>query len=271
MQIIKDINLLGDTLYSLKPIAEYGMQHGAYTVLTAPHGFATEMLRQELGSQHLCADLGAIRGSEAVIDLSAGTAGQLAAMYLWQTGHGLHISECYAQMLDVDCTAWHGDFRPLTGWVRGRRQVDTQNPYVVIAPFSRSCSRHAGLPPNKTPDHKRWTLLLAWLSSRTLTPKILTGPDESWTGCEADTVSADTLDALVSLLTGATAVITVDNGVGHVASALGCRTIILWPPVSNPTFIAPTYNPGTTLIYARPGNIRADQLCTLISGRLRCQ
>jgi len=235
-------------------------------VLGVGAGFAGEMLRRQFeGSFHI-GDMGlliGIHGLHNVIDLSAGRAAALAGARLHATGRRMHISECYAELLGVSTEAWHGDFTPLTGWA-GPVSPHAWTPYVLIAPFSRSCARNAGLRPNKTPDHERWGLLISQLRSTGFEPVVLLGVDEYWTGTNVATVHASSLQTLEVLLRRASAVISVDNGIGHVASALGCRTLILWPPISSVPFIGPVWNKKTTLLYMHPERIRAPQLRDIV-------
>lgn len=265
MIAVSNVNLLGDTLYSLKPLAELRMQRpDEEIVVGVGPGFAGDMVRAQFG--RLLQIVAVEDLPQSRIELSAGVAAQIAVQALLRYGRRLHLSQCFAGLLGLDVGAWRGCFRPLMGWADGPFRISglAHGLYVLLAPFSRSCSRHAGMRPNKTPDHDRWTLLVEWLRERGRWPRVLVGPGEQWTGCPVDTVSADSLPDLVRLLTGAESIITVDNGIGHVASALGCRVLILWPPVSSVDFIGPTWNPATTLLYMRPERVRADQLLDII-------
>jgi len=259
MKIIRAVNLLGDSLYLLKPIAEYRMQHpGAVFQIGVMPGFAGDLVRAQFG-KFFVRDMQTLEGEANAIDLSAGRAAHEARIEMIATREHLHISECYARLLGVEVDGWQRDFSPLMGWANGARSDPTMATYTVIAPFSRSCARHAGMRPNKTPDLERWGLLIDWLRHIGHKPHVLVGPGEIWP-FGGNTVTVESLPYLIKLLCGASTVITVDNGIGHIASALGCRTLILWPPVSSVDFIGPIWNKKTTLMYMRPERIRADQL-----------
>jgi len=123
--------------------------------------------------------------------------------------------------------------------------------------------------PNKTPDLERWGLLIQDLQARGIGVIVSRGGNDFWTGVPVSLASTESLQDLMALLTGAVAVITVDNGIGHIASALECQTLILWPPVSSVPFIAPTWSKTTTLLYMQPARVRADQLRDLVMKELK--
>ena len=265
---IRNVNLLGDTLYTLRPIAELHMErpHEEIRIGVLGNGFAAQMVRRQFGGLHEIVDAGTLAGD--VIDLSAGNAARACEdMMRADQFHRPHISEGFAKLLGIE-NYWMGAIAPLTGWfskgLHGPLDVGYAA-YAIIAPFSRSCSRHSGRRPNKTPNHDKWSGVIEWLrDKRHLTPYILVAPGEVWAGATCRQIEAVTLDTLANLLAFSDLVISVDNGIGHVASAVGARTVILWPPMSAEHFIAPTYNPGTTLLKMHPERIRAEQLLRLI-------
>jgi hypothetical protein len=270
MRVLRAVNLMGDSLYLLKPVAEFHMQRPKldFIVGVAP-GFAGDLFRRQFGGLFPIEDMGTLEREKNILDLSAGKAAELAVKRLFTDRRGLHISECYADMLAVDVRRWQRDFRPLTGWARGFTSEPLQSaPYVLIAPFSKSCSSHRSLRPNKTVDHLRWGLTIKSLEESGFDVNILVGPGEVWTGKRGATVGATALEDLVRILCSATYVISVDNGVAHIASALGCRTLILWPPITSIPFIGPVWNKKTTLMCMRPDRVRADQLMRLVQKEL---
>ena len=275
MRVIRAVNLLGDSLYLLKPIAEYRMQRpqGEEFAVGVMPGFAGDLLRAQFG-RGLVRDMATLEDEPDIIYLSAGHAAQYAVQRLINHNERLHISECYAALIGAKTDRWNRDFSPLMGWANGKRWdpvvrlANRTHGYAVIAPFSKSCSRWSGSRPNKTPDHERWTLVIDWIKQNGFEPKDLTAPDENWTLNKDWIETADSLTALIKLLCGASFVITVDNGIGHIASALGCRTLILWPPITSVDFIGPIWNKGTTLMYMHPERIKADQLLRLVQKEL---
>jgi hypothetical protein len=264
---IHNVNLLGDCLYTLRPIAELHMQHPHEQIRigVAGEGFAAQMVRQQFEPMLRVVDAGTLSGT--VIDLGAGhCADAIEQVMLMDHNRRPHISEGFAWLLGVKTDHWLGVPAPLTGWARvwTNKPVDDV-PYAIIAPFSKSCSRNHGLRPNKTPNHDKWTGVIEWLrEERGLEPCVLVAPGEVWTGVKCEMIEALNLDALTNILNNASLVISVDNGVAHMASALRRRVLILWPPMSAIHFIAPVYNDRTKLLLMHPERIRAEQLLRLI-------
>ena len=262
---IRNVNLLGDTLYTLKPIAELHMQRPEEEIrIGVGGGFAAQMVRKQFGGMLEVVDAGDLRGD--VIDLSAGDAAR-AVEDMMRTDCDLrpHISEGFAEILGVDTSGWNGNIAPLTGWWSLGRRGPLAKGYAIIAPFSKSCSRHTGRRPNKTPDLDKWNGVIRWMrDERGLTPYVLVAPGEEWTGATCSQIEAVTLDTLANMMAFSDLVISVDNGIGHVASAVGARTLILWPPMSAIYFIAPIFNPKTRLLLMRPDRIQTHQLQALV-------
>jgi len=266
MIVIRNVNLLGDTLYTLRPIAELHMQKPLeQIVIGVGQDLAGEMVRRQFPmlSVRDAGTLSPVENAQA-IDLTAGRAAQLAVVQLYQYHRRVHISQCFAWLLGVNTDHWVGVPAPLTGWANIHpRNTDVH--YALIAPFSRSCSRHVGMRPNKTPDHERWMQVIEWLrDERGLQPTILAGPNDNWTGFQCAKTTASDLDDMTNLLRHADLILTVDNGIGHLASALGCKTLILWPPMSGVDFIGPLYNKSTRLLFMHPERVRGDQLLEII-------
>jgi len=267
--IISNINLLGDTVYTLKPIAELSMQRPREEIVVGVAGdMSGEMVRRQFNGTSIKVVV-ADTLEHADVTLSAGEAARLCTAHLLRYGSYIHLSECFAQMLGVDSSHWRGDVSPLIGWTEHKGVKRELAPYVVISAFSRSCSRNMGMRPNKTPDLERWGLLIQDLQARGIGVIVSRGGNDFWTGVPVSLASTESLQDLMALLTGAVAVITVDNGIGHIASALECQTLILWPPVSSVPFIAPTWSKTTTLLYMQPARVRADQLRDLVMKELK--
>ncbi len=270
MKTLRATNLLGDSLYLLKPIAELGMQFTEDFVVGVGSGFGGDLFRLQFGDTLKIQDMGTLENERDIIDLSAGRAAKIAVQHLVSGHDRPHISECYAEILGVNTAGWKYDFSPLTGWAQGKSSnpISSGFHYAIIAPFSSSCSRHSGMRPNKTPDHERWSLLISWIRSTGIEPIILVGNNEKWTGCNVLEWTATSVRMLTEMLCEAVYVISVDNVVGHIASALRCKSIILWPPVSSVQFIGPTWNKKTKLLYMHPERVRADQLLSIVKKEL---
>jgi hypothetical protein len=269
--IINATNLLGDSLYSLQPINEYlEAQEENNTILIADRGLAYQMFSTtfEYGNPEIFDNIDeAIRSLDPgedvkIIRLDAGTSGHICFTSAQQTGKQLHISEGFAQMLGITLKEPVLPYAPWCNWEKKQDKITR----IGISPFSRSCSRHTGELPNKTLDDWKWNPLQAFFRMHCDEFCVLGGPKDRLTACpisEDEYWSAKSFDDLRRKLKSLTVLITVDNGLGHIASALNVPTIILWPKVSSMEFIGPLWAPRTKYIYGiDPNEIKPATILT---------
>lgn len=166
-------------------------------------------------------------------------------------GRQLHISEGYSKILGVTLNT----IKPTTVWQRvdGSERLD---PFILISPFSRSCSVHT--PPfkaNKTIEDWKWEHLIHHLRKQGLPIKVLAGPNDFLKKCSIgvdDYITCKSLYELELTLKSSAMLVTVDNGIGHVAAALELPMIYLWPKVSSLEFIAPIWNKKAKYLILEP-------------------
>jgi len=157
--------------------------------------------------------------------------------------HKTHIAVAFARMLGVARIA-DEDFRL---YYEPKSQVqleDYEKGLVVISPFSRSCSSQSGGPPNKMLRWETWKPLLRFL--RTLGPIACVGAqgdramdlelleDEYFTGLP--------LERVAQILKHAKLVVTIDNGIGHLAASQMSRMILFYPACLGTHWILPIGN-----------------------------
>jgi hypothetical protein len=250
MITVNATNLIGDTLYTLRPIEQWitlkNIDVNELTIVAHP-GLAYEMMRDTFPLVDVVA--GHHERPMSVEDvemrLSAGDSGKWCFERM-RGSKGPHISEGYAALLGIEFQGT--DISPLTHWVRSPTYDRTKREYILFCPFSSSCSRHTTGKANKTLDDWKWEPLRQYYSKFGMEIKILGAPGERLQGpkfSEDQYYSAKYLVALESIMKKAALVVTLDNGMLHVASALRVPTIALWPPVSCIDFIAPGYTPTT--------------------------
>jgi len=271
--IINAVNLLGDSLYSLTPIKEYIKVHGSTDafgitnlLLVADRGLAFQMFQEVFPYEVLFDDIDAairayshiydVRQDMRIIPLSAGTSGEICFKHMQNTNQQMHISEGYAQMLGVTIPSinppeFHVDEEELDAF----KDHDQNIIRIGISPFSRSCSRHSGQLPNKTLDDWKWMHLINYLRPHCTEFSVIGGPKDRLVNVavsQEEYFAASSWDELKFKLKSLDMFVTVDNGLGHIASALGVPTIILWPVVSSIEFIAPLWAPTTRYIKLEP-------------------
>jgi len=150
-------------------------------------------------------------------------------------------------MLGVDI---EGRLEPPADWQRYYGQT-FEKEYALISPFSRSCSRHSGEIPNKTLDDWKWEPVIRYLRRHGHTVKVVGTPKDRLKNNsipESDYISASNLAELELILKKSSIMISVDNGLAHMASALNVKLLLLWPQVSCVEFICPAWSPQTAVL-----------------------
>ena len=144
---------------------------------------------------------------------------------------------------------------------------------VIFSPFSASCTSQErdkvtrellGKPPNKMlPEHK-WLPLIEYF--RSLGPVRIVGgrkeiPPESWklTMEEQECLGLGIPETAL-LMSQAKLVVTVDNGMGHLAASQDANHVVLYPMVLSLGFIVPWGANYTVPIQIDPNEVREDDL-----------
>lgn len=254
--ILNCTNLLGDSLYLLRPVQVYMQQYPDVVVhIVADPGLAFELFvgcfgEIVLNNLELAKEY---QPTATVITLSAGTAGEISFKdNRSNPSRQMHMSEAYAQMLNVDLG---NDIAPPKDW---HRVVEEQpKKWIAISPFSRSCSRHSGETPNKTLDDSKWEFIIRYLRRQGYPVKVIAGPNDKLKVNSVpvnDYFTASSLYELELFIKQCALVISLDNGLGHIASALNVPMISLWPKVSNHQFIAPRFGDKTVFVLMEPNS-----------------
>lgn len=252
VKVLDATNLLGDSIYLLKPIQEYIKKNGTEKLVVVAHpGISFEMFDRCFGYEvpvlKSLDDAVTYADDEdlEVLKLQAGLASDVSIQHKKETGQRLHIADSYAKMLDVVIP----EINPLMLWADEENSPVKE--YILVSPFSRSCSRHSGLPPNKTLDDWKWNNILTYLRKQ-YPVKVMGAPGdrlEKVVIADNDYLCASTLSGIQEEILKAHFVVTVDNGIGHIAAALGVPTIILWPLASDVDFIGEIYAANVYFIF----------------------
>src|ERR1039458_1888447 len=138
---------------------------------------------------------------------------------------------------------------------------------VLWSPFSASCTSQEkgkdgkllGKPPNKMLTSESWLDAINYM--RTLGPlRLLGGPNEvvpaEWqlTLDEQETLGLPLAETAL-LMKQSRLVVTVDNGMGHIAASQDCNVVVFYPMVLSLGFIFPWGNPWSVPIHMNPQNI----------------
>jgi glycosyl transferase family 9 (putative heptosyltransferase) len=269
-KILVAINLIGDSIYLLGPVRKYLEVHpGEVAAILVDKKMAGQLFVRQFANSgvpvvHSEEEARAINPEAEFLRLEAGMSGTLCHGIEQRFGKCPHISEGYARILGVDI---EGRQEPPVEW-QSYYGKSFPKEYSLIFPFSKSCSRHdpAGkMRPNKTLDDWKWEHILHFLRRHGYEPvKVEGGPGERMQGVsilESDYLESRTLPELELSIRKASVAISVDNGLAHLASALGTMTIVLWPAASSQDFIAPIWSPTTAIMHmGDPNEIQPVQL-----------
>jgi hypothetical protein len=260
--ILNATNLLGDSLYLLRPIEVFLQQSKDVECIVADKGLSYELFANTF--QHLVAVLDDLneakeRWPEAVVlDLNAGRSGEWCHKIAREENWQPHMSEGYAHFLGVDLK---GDLHPPMRW----SCIEDVMPrtFYAISPFSKSCSRHSGETPNKTLDAHKWEYILRYLRRQNKKVIVVGGPNDKLANCSVplnDYFCASSLFELEFFLKSCALLVGVDNGLMHIASVLDTPCISLWPKVSNMHFIGPRFSAKTAFVLMEPNSAQPSQL-----------
>jgi hypothetical protein len=262
--ILNCTNLLGDSLYLLKPVQVFLQQVNKEEMccIVTDKGLAWEMFAGVFSKDFIVIDdvnLAKAQFPDAVVlDLNAGRSGEYTFGEASKGRPQLHISEGYAHFLGVDL---HHELKPPTDWAVIKETLPRT--FCAISPFSRSCSRHSGEVPNKTLDDHKWEYLIRYLRRQGMPVKVIAGPNDKLTNNSVpvnDYFTAKNLYDLEYFLKSCALLISVDNGLGHIASLLDTPMISLWPKVSCIDFIYPRFSEKTACVLMEPNTATPSQL-----------
>jgi hypothetical protein len=142
--------------------------------------------------------------------------------------------------------------------------TEIQEGLVLFSPFSASCSSQKdNQPPNKMLKPEHWVPIISFL--RTLGPVRMLGapsdqPHETWQLSEEEIMTGVPLDLLAATMKKTKLVVTIDNGMGHLASSQDAKHILFYPMVLSLNFIIPWGANFTIPIQIEPTQVQAQQL-----------
>ena len=246
MLIIDCRNLIGDSIYLVKPLKRFLASKGDGEVaLGIDSGLGGEIVRRSFPGLRV----DSIDVLEAAWpDVPRMKLSARSAFEETRSDNG-HISQGYARILGIEPLP---GIEPDVAWLPPPEPQPRQE-YIVLAPFSVSCARHRGEVPNKTLSDKDWEPLLEIIRGYGLPLRIVGVPTERLSAgkfgfSEPDYFSARGIEDLVAFLRRSRLVIGVDTGICHVSSCAGIPTVVLWSSAASLRFIGETWAPRTRLV-----------------------
>jgi SAM-dependent methyltransferase len=267
MLIIDCRNLIGDTIYLIKPLRNFLATRPSDDVaLGIKNGLPGEIVRRSFPDLRIDRTEvleGAWPGAQRIT---------LSARAAWESTRtdDAHISQGYARVLETEL---QGGIAPDLAWLPPADAV-AQPEHIVLAPFSVSCARHRGEAANKTLEEHDWAALLKVLRRQDLPLRIVGGPDERFSTAmgfaESDYFTAANIEDLLAFLRRSCLVVGVDTGICHVSSCAGVPTVVLWSAAANLEFIGETWAPRTRIVQiGLPSTFDAYRVDRLLENAVR--
>jgi ADP-heptose:LPS heptosyltransferase len=210
---------------------------------------------------------------DKIYTLGAGDAGKYA------DEHQCHIIEGFCNQLGIEppkvetitnqlgtFKAWKPFYDPYQMRKLSDEKVitfDFEEGLVLFSPFSASCSSRKGDQPNKMLPASHWVQIINFM--RILGPIRMLGapddlPDESWQLSEEEVMTGVPLDWLAAAMKKAKLVITIDNGMGHLAASQDAPHILFYPMCLGLHFILPWGANHTVPIQLEPSQSQSTQI-----------
>jgi ADP-heptose:LPS heptosyltransferase len=152
---------------------------------------------------------------------------------------GMHISQAYIKLLGFPVPEFpvKVDYTPPEG--------PSEKGLVLLSMFSNSCASRSGKPPNKMLSWAIW-LPIVTLARQLGKIAVLGGPDDKGKAVsqfrEEEYYTGRSLEEVARLLRDAKLLITIDNGMGHLAASQGTPTILFYPACLGKHWIVPSGN-----------------------------
>ncbi len=267
MLIVDCRNLIGDTIYLIKPLKRFlASKQQNEVALGIGKGLAGDIVRRSFPG---------IRVEQMEFlerEWPAAERVTLSAQSAWErtrSDNG-HISHGYARVLGAELS---GSIEPDTDWLPSAG-TELEQDYIALAPFSVSCAANRGELPNKTLAEEVWTGVLELIRDYGYPLRVICGPSERFSESmgftEADYFTASTVEDLVACLQRSRLVVGVDTGICHVSSCGGIPTVVLWSEAANLQFIGETWAPRTRIVpIGLPSKFDLNRAGPLIDEALR--
>lgn len=180
-----------------------------------------------------------------------------------------HLVEGYARLLGLTDKIEIGPiFKPDIEYI-----FKAEEGLVLISMFSASCTsrdkNHPGLPPNKMLPWSKWEIILRYLRDHfgddklrflgaptDRAPELSISEDQYMTGIP--------LNRLALIMRNSKCVVTLDNGMAHLAASQQAREIVFYPECLGLHYIVPKGNPRCAALHMNPVTTSASSLVSAI-------
>lgn len=176
----------------------------------------------------------------------------------FQIGHQqkVHITEAYAKMLGVEIDTYAPTYITT--------EEEHEKNLILFSIFSKSCSSNEGKPPNKMLPWPKVRRLLDMVREKYPDNKIgiLGGPDDraEIDASEDEYYCGLPLNKVALMLRDCKFLITIDNGISHLAASQQTKSIVLYPECLDVRWIAPKGNANALVLQMNPATVQTANL-----------
>lgn len=179
----------------------------------------------------------------------------------------IHIAEAYAQMLGVELPR-----SPVYEWAHVKpiflptpeELREDEKGLILVSMFSASCASRQGKPPNKMLPWYKWEPILRYLRTwntpiRFLGSKADRAPNFLEITSE-EYLTGVPLNRLALIMRAAKFVVTLDNGMSHLAASQDAATFLFYPACLGQHYILPKGNRYLAYVHMDPVYVATPQI-----------
>jgi hypothetical protein len=253
----KSFNSLGDALYTTPVLCEFHRQHpydditiwtelNWVTPVYSHMGFPVKVVHEIIGECYGYTDLSASKAAEKC-DIE---------------GKVGHIAEVMARTVGIKIDSPKPIFIaepepfPLPSELKD---------CILVSPFSYSCITQHGLA-RKMLRWVAWDLIIRYLRSWHLPIRVLGAPEDRCplAVSEDEYMTGVPLNRLANIMRQARLLVTVDNGVGHLAASQGCPEFLFYPKALRLDFLLPKFHKDLFFLHVDPERLdMVEVMCAL--------
>jgi ADP-heptose:LPS heptosyltransferase len=253
-------NLIGDGLYSQPALEEWSKDHPGWEIDLLTNDDFISPIYQYMG----------IPNMRVVFDRMYRTYDfefefQVNKAFDYSNENKCHLLTSYGKMLGYDIEPRRVTFIP-------SKADDHEKGLVLFSMFSASCASRGTPPglPNKMISWAHWLPILA-LGRQLGKVVVLGGPDDraELPISEDEYYTGIPLELVARMMRDAKVLITLDNGMGHLAATQGTPTVLFYPMALGLHYIVPAGNPNCYVLQMDPVRLEVKDAVTFVRQSLR--
>lgn len=245
--LFRSMNLMGDGLNISPALREWHKRNPEYEIdlLTLPDYLSGMYARMGVPLRVVTDEADLRRPYDFEFNFDVGIAFKLGDEFK------LHMTEAYSRMLLGEGQGI-GDFKPTYEPI----EEEHRSGLILISPFSRSCASKKGEPANKMLPWHVWHPIIQLLRFYGEIG-VLGGPGDSGTlnVAENEMYLGLPLNQVALMLRDAKLLVTIDNGLAHLAGSQGTSMIEFYPACLSMHWAMPMGNPKMVIAQIDPARL----------------